>query len=385
MATEFMLALNKTLTDRKLSQSTANAYLKTMTMLNDKKPFKNLSFLKKSADVLEKIKGYAESTQRSILGAICSVLWSFKDKAGFKKPYEEYHAEMKKRRIAGSEKAAETAGEKTEKEKESWLTWDDVQKRLEELKTAVSEIPWTSTSKAPPSAKQWDTLLQYVILALYTLIPPRRNQDYMKMHVVRNWDKDMPTDRNYYDFNSGKMIFNVYKTAKKHGQYVEEVPKELEAALTTYLVRHPQHPKKTGKMFEYPLLVDSEGKPFSAVNSITRVLNKIFGKRVGSSMLRHVYLSYKYNIDEIKKDSEAMGHDMTTQRTYLRSTSEEEPEKAEAPPNVLELAKEHVASKKGLKIEGGDRPVEKPKKGKRRPLDIAILKYKLNQEEKACD
>jgi len=378
MATEFMLALNKTLTDRKLSQSTANAYIKTMMMLNDKKPFKNLTFLKKVDSVLSNMKDYAESTQRSILGAICSVLWSFKDKAGYGKTYEAYHAEMKKRRTAGSEKTkTEEIGTKTEKEKEAWLTWEDVKKRLSELKTQVEGYP---EGKAL-TATQWDALLQYVTLALYTLIPPRRNVDYMKMVVVPSWNDKMPTDKNYYDVSKSEMIFNVYKTAKKHGQYKEPVPEELRKVLSVYTNRHPQHPTKRVKMYEYPLLVDAKGAPLTAINSITRVLNKVFGKRVGSSMLRHVYLSYKYDIDEIKKDSAAMGHDIATQRTYLRSTSDEAPATTEAvpPENILVLAKENPAP---IRFEGDDRKPEKPKKGKRRPLDAAILKYKLNQEEK---
>jgi hypothetical protein len=57
-----------------------------------------------------------------------------------------------------------------------------------------------------------------------------------------------------------------------------------------------------------------------AVNAITRVLNRVFGKKIGSSMLRHIYLSDKYKDqnEEMKKDAEAMGHSLDLQRAYIK-------------------------------------------------------------------
>jgi len=37
---------------------------------------------------------------------------------------------------------------------------------------------------------QYNKLLDLVILSLYTLQPPRRNIDYMKMNVVKKYDKE---------------------------------------------------------------------------------------------------------------------------------------------------------------------------------------------------
>jgi hypothetical protein len=49
------------------------------------------------------------------------------------------------------------------------------------------------------------------------------------------------------------------------------------------------------------------------------MLNKVFGKKVGSSMLRHIYLSGKYGneLEEMKKDAEAMGHSVSQQKEYI--------------------------------------------------------------------
>jgi hypothetical protein len=45
----------------------------------------------------------------------------------------------------------------------------------------------------------------------------------------------------------------------------------------------------------------------------------VFGKNVGSSMLRHIYLSDKYNIKEMKEDAEKMGHTVEQQRDYMKT------------------------------------------------------------------
>ena len=45
-----------------------------------------------------------------------------------------------------------------------------------------------------------------------------------------------------------------------------------------------------------------------ASQEITRILNKIFGKNIGSSMLRNMYLTNKYGdmVEELKDDTKSM-------------------------------------------------------------------------------
>jgi hypothetical protein len=133
----------------------------------------------------------------------------------------------------------------------------------------------------------------------------------------------MPADFNYLDFAGtaapARFVFNKYKTAKKHGQQMIDVPAELASVLSLYLKHNPLRPAGRKKTFEYPFLVNANGEQLTAVNAITRLLNKVFGKKVGSSLLRHIYLSSKYNIDEMKDDAEKMGHTVSTQRDYLRA------------------------------------------------------------------
>jgi hypothetical protein len=73
------------------------------------------------------------------------------------------------------------------------------------------------------------------------------------------------------------------------------------------------------KAKEFPLLVAHNGTPITQANAITRILNGVFEKKIGSSMLRHIYLSSKMNIDEMKDDATAMGHSLNEQQKYLKS------------------------------------------------------------------
>jgi hypothetical protein len=50
-------------------------------------------------------------------------------------------------------------------------------------------------------------------------------------------------------------------------------------------------------------------EPYKNTNSITLLLNRIFKKNIGASMLRKMYLTSKYgdNAEQLKKDASAMG------------------------------------------------------------------------------
>ena len=313
--TEFMLQLGKQLMDeRKVAESTAAAYLKSLYALNGKKPFKNLTFLKNTEGVEKVIGEYAETTQRALLAAIVSVLSLFKDKPTYKKVYNHYYEKMMERsKIA---RATEDTHEKTEKQKTNWLSWEEVAKRRAELAEEVGKFGKTLRPV------EFDKLLQYLVLSLYTDIQPRRNQDYLDMYIVKRWTDKMPTDKNYLDMATKRFIFNKYKTSKKYGTQTSEIPESLWGVLSVYLNHHPLW-KGVAKRKADPvkLLVLDTGAPVVAVNGITRLLNRVFGKKIGSSMLRHIYLSDKYKdtVASMEEDSKAMGHSVELQRAYVKS------------------------------------------------------------------
>jgi integrase len=177
---------------------------------------------------------------------------------------------------------------------------------------------------------QWDSLLSYMLLSLFTQFDPRRNQDYQLMYVVKTPKQATDESKNYLTLSKPRQfIFHKYKTAKKHGTQSFPVPESLYRVLDFYLARHPLTKQKGA----FPLLVHSDGSPLSAVNSVTRILNRIFGKRVGSTMLRHIYLSAKYDVEEMNETADRMGHTGAVQRTYLKKEggAEESSQSVEVP------------------------------------------------------
>lgn len=313
---EFMLQLAKMLMEeRKIAESTATQYLQTLYKLNDDKPFKNLAWTKKYDAVQSIIDEYAPSTQGNQYMVLASALSPFQGKATYKAPYNYWRDKMMEARKARDDVPIH---EKTETQEENWLDWEEVNKKKLALKEDVSSF----LSNKHITATQFDKLQQYLVLSLYTDVAPRRNQDYLDMFVVKKWNEDMPHDKNYYDLATHQFIFNKYKTSKAYGQQKEAVPnteqEPLQQVLSAYLKHHPL---AKGKNKEYRLLVKYDGSNMNSQNVITRILNRVFGKKIGSSMLRHSYLSSKYKdtTAEMEKDATAMGHSVAVQSQYIKN------------------------------------------------------------------
>jgi len=249
--------------------------------------FDNLDFLMNRKDIDEKLGAYAESTQRTIIFTIDNVARVMK------------RHDIQDLYKASRDKAAvrtEVRGEKTDKQEENWMTWEQVIARRDALREKHTE----------------EAERQYVALSLYTMMPPRRNRDYLEMDVVARMNKKKK-DRNLLVVNKSGMrfVFNQFKTDKTYGQQVVKVSKELEAVLRRYLAMHEV---QMGPLFGTGL----------HLNYMTNLLNSALGKNVGSSMLRHVFVSHfttaedKAIIEKMFATADAMAHSMTTQQAVYR-------------------------------------------------------------------
>ena len=314
--TEFMIALAKQLQeDRKIAESTATQYLQTLYKLNGSKSFTNLAWTKKYETVQAIIDSYADSTKGNQYMVLSSALSTTNAKTGYKAVIEHWKGKMLDAR---KDRDALPIHEKSEKQEKNWLSWAEINQKKTQLQKEI--LPLSSAKRITQS--QFDILQQYLVLSLFTDIPPRRNQDYLEMYVIKKLPKMYDTDKNYYDMATHRFIFNKYKTAKTYKEQVENVPVELQQSISLYLKFHPLN---KGKINEFKLLVKYDGSPLNTVNSITRILNKVFdGKKVGTSMLRHIFLSEKYGkemkeLDETRKtDAEAMGHSVSQATEYIK-------------------------------------------------------------------
>lgn len=308
--TEFMSNLSERLkTEKHVSQSTADTYVRSLYSLNGKTPFKNLAWLKKTDPVVGKIKEYAPSTQRALLATVVSVLSILGP--SYKKALSSYTAEMNS---AVTSHKAEPTGVKSEKQEHNWMSWDEVLAKQEALKSLTTPY----NKKKTLTTAEWNNLLDYMVLSLYTEIPPRRNADYQLMWVAKKPSDD--TSKNWLDLSGKRFVFNVYKTAKKYNQQVVDVPSQLMDIVGLYLKHHPGWKGDTKKApTGAPFLVTADGEQLKAQNVITRILNRVLGKKVGASMLRHIYLTSKYGKEDDEREADArdMGHSVGQQKEYI--------------------------------------------------------------------
>ena len=92
--------------------------------------------------------------------------------------------------------------------------------------------------------------------------------------------------------------------------------------IQSYLKHHPQKSKLKNKKHDVHFLVWMDGEPINKSGDITEILNKIFGRNIGSSMLRNIYLSSKYSgmMNDLKKDTADMGTSVdVAMNTYIKN------------------------------------------------------------------
>jgi hypothetical protein len=141
----------------------------------------------------------------------------------------------------------------------------------------------------------------------------------VKKHSVPTGENVEPDKVNYLDLAGNRFIFNNYKTQKKyHSQEIKILP-ELREILDIYLKYHPTFKKSKGAV---PLLVNYQGQPYTSNNDMTRLLYKVFNKKIGCSMLRHIFLTDKYKdvMEEMKEDTKEMGTSVDmAQNQYIKN------------------------------------------------------------------
>lgn len=271
---------NKNITD-----SSLKLYLNNLRRLNGGEYPKSLTFLKDVDGVLEKIKKYKPNTQRTYIISIVSLL---KQETKLKKLYDKYYSIL-----MDFNKQLKTNNEKSETQKSNWISQEEV---MDVYKKLSEEVENVTKDKKKLSPSEYEKLLRWFVLSLYTLQKPRRNADYQLAFVSKY---KLPTERNvennYLDINQKKWFFGNYKTKGAYKVQEQDVSEKMMDVIETYMKFHPllKLYKKKGNLV--PLIVDFEGNPFTQTNSITRLLNKIFNKKIGVSMLRNIYLTDKFS------------------------------------------------------------------------------------------
>lgn len=283
-----------------LSPKTINMYLAKLRILNGNQPLKNLTFLKNVKAISEKLGSIQnDNTRKSYTASIVAVLNRQEDQAS-KKANEKYKSMFLKERSIFTDKQA--LGEKSETQKENWMSQDEIAAIHKELDDKVNAIE----NKSKLTEKEHKMVEDWLLLSLYVLQPPRRNMDYYMMKFGLGDDKNF----NYVCLDKGMYHFNNFKTSK-YGVEEIEIPDKMKSIFKQYL-------ELTGLKAGDFVLFQKDTRRTSS-NIITKALNRILGKKVGSSMMRHIYLSNKYGDvkEEQTNDAEFMSHSKTMQGNYV--------------------------------------------------------------------
>jgi len=303
----------RALSERGCKKSSIDLYLSKVRQLSGKE-YSDLNFLGEER-VLELIKKKkTANTQYNYLNACNSILKCFPEYEEISKKYSAlvtlHQKEMKK-------VEEENRGEKNDRESKNWIEWEEVLKRHSELEEQ------TKTFRSKEEAltnSQYELLLKYVVLSLYTMLPPRRNRDYQMMKIV-NKESSLRfngEEGNYFIVDTGKFRFGDYKTVDSHGIQEVKVPEELMVILKEYIKFRPKYveygesgKKKINWRNQGNLLLSFNGEEETSVNFMTRLFNKIFGRSIACGMLRHSYISKLYrgiNPKQMFDIADAMGH-----------------------------------------------------------------------------
>jgi hypothetical protein len=304
--------LTSDLEEKSIAPSTIKLYIRNMEILNNNTELKNINFLNDVDEIIRKLSKYKDNTKRTYLISICSVLSTIPTK---KKLYKKYFDLLKEMNI--NLKKKESENKINDVQEKNWITWENVKEKYNEL---LEEVNGFKNSKEINENK-YKILLKFIILSLYVLTKPRRNQDYALMNIIKKYNANDEANKNYLDLTKKQFIFNVYKTAKTKGEKIKDIPEELFENILIYLKYHPLlKNKKISNNTNIPFLVYHSGETFNKTNDITNILNKIFKKKIGTSMLRHIYLSSKYGdiLKEQKEDADDMGHSIQMQKDYIK-------------------------------------------------------------------
>jgi len=194
--------------------------------------------------------------------------------------------------------------EKTPQQMENMIEPEEVEKIFDNLEQHA-KICLKKSSLTPTDI---NTVMKWVMLALTGGIfqAPRRSVDFGNMKW-RNYD---PEQDNYVDIKNGKFVFQNYKTAKVYEKQENEISKPLKVILNKWF-----------KVCDCDyVLFDNKKQPLTSPQ-MTHRLNEIFGRKISTSMLRHIYATKKFgtmNLKELAETATEMGNSPMQLLKYVK-------------------------------------------------------------------
>ena len=175
-------------------------------------------------------------------------------------------------------------------EGENWIDYEELKEKIEDL------VPSYLDKKMA-----FSKFRNFLIIALFSLIPPARISHYVNM--VKKYKKDLKVKpqslasrKNYIIIDDEKtpneftFVFNTYKTSKTSGKVINKITnKDLIKLLEMYFNEYNNDKKNPN------FLINVNGKEMSQeniTNSQRSTTKKLLGKSISNNLFRHIFLTY---------------------------------------------------------------------------------------------
>jgi hypothetical protein len=200
--------------------------------------------------------------------------------------------------------------EKNDKEKDNWMTKDDLIKQSEYLK---SQLPKKITTYG--DLIKW---MKYIILLIHISYPFRN--DLSKALIVNKSDP-INNDDNYIVIDkknkTAKFIIQAYKTKRTYKRKELNIIPDIAKQIINYEKILNEY-KKTNNINNDLFLIDKKGGNLTT-NDFTIFFKSIFenlNKDITATMIRKIIVSSLYDVKAIKALSEVMMHSPETALQY---------------------------------------------------------------------
>lgn len=267
------------------------------------KEYENEKFLKtKVNDIVKYLNDKSNSVRRNFAASIMVAL-SPKQKNSPTDEYRNTYEVYAKMLTEGQANYMESKKDNkmNAKESENWMDFTEIVSLRDNIFKKLKKEGINMTTKEITKSN-FDLLQQYLVLSLYTMLPPRRNE-YATMKII---DKKQYSQLDNTELKNNNYLVNLSKLNKmfsygsdkvkskiEGGHNTVNVPKDLNTVLNLWL-----HFNQSDN-----LLVTQQGGLGMTKNQLTLLLNRIFKpKMVSTSMLRKIYLTHMFG-DEAERNT----------------------------------------------------------------------------------
>ena len=283
-----------------VEKKTRDGYIKVINGLHDVGVLKDASNIKNIIEYLKK--RYTKSTLKQQLLVMKIYIKSLMIEEEYNRDelLDCYTEEYK--RVSNDYNISLNNQEKNNREKDNWATMDDLKETYE--KTVLNK---------DKSEREYQ---EYLGIKLVLYQQTIRN-DYGSLKY-NNINKDMD---NYIDMDKMEIIWNDYKTKKKHGRIVYKLKEELKDDIKEIILKRKRENDETGYIF---LTKNSKGMGNDNFGSMIRnVLKTSLNKHIGVQMIRKIKISDARKNDLTIKEEQELANDMmhtseTSRRIYRK-------------------------------------------------------------------